>query len=208
MISRSTLKEQSMKFRTCSAVLVTAAACWAGGCGGAHTYDQDRPPTDSLVEGNTGVQAKDVGAATDAMANDLLALPALNTASRQWTIVIVDPVNNTADPTFSHYDVFSHRLQPLLLSKSGGRVSLIENKAQYHDLQNKELEAPADNMGQGSGATGHAAGIQPDYALTITIDEMPNRATSYFLVTAKLTNFQTRQIVWSNYPPYEMQAPR
>jgi len=173
----------------------------AVGCGAPHTYDQDRPPTDSLVEGNTGLQAKDVTAATDQMANDLLAQPALNTASRQWTIVITDPINNTSDQTFSHYDVFSHRLQPLLLSKSGGRVSLIENKAEYHNLQNQELETPA-------AGTGNSPGIQPDYALTIKIDEMPNRATSYYLVTASLTNLQTRQIVWSNYPPYEMQAPR
>jgi len=181
-------------------VLTTAVACWAGNGCGSHTYDQDRPPTDSLAEGNTGLQAKDVGAATDRMAADLLAQPALNTAARQWTIVITDPVNNTTDPTFSHYDVFSHRLQPLLLAKSNGRVSLIENKAAYHTLQSQELETPADGS--------HSAGIQPDYALTIKIDEMPNRATSYFLVTATLTNLQTRQVVWSNYPPYEIQAPR
>jgi hypothetical protein len=186
----------------CKLVLATSVAgLAAGGCGGSHTYEQDRPPTDSLVEGNTGLQAKDVTAATDQMANDLLAQPALNTASRQWTIVITDPINNTTDQTFSHYDVFSHRLQPLLLSKSGGRVSLIENKAEYHNLQNQEWETPAPG-------TGNSAGIQPDYALTIKIDEMPNRATSYFLVTASLTNLQTRQVVWSNYPPYEIQAPR
>jgi hypothetical protein len=193
---------------TTKTLLATALASLAAtGCA-SHTYDQDRPPTDALVDGNTGIQAKDVTAATDHMATDLLSQPALNTAARQWTIVITDPINNTTDPTFSHYDVFSSRLRPLLLSKSGGRVSLIENKAEYHNLQNQELEAPADNMGQGSGATGHSAGIQPDYALSIKIDEMPNRATSYYLVTASLTNLQTRQIVWSNYPPYEMQAPR
>jgi PBP1b-binding outer membrane lipoprotein LpoB len=178
------------------------------GCGGGHSYEQDRPPTDALVEGNTGIQAKDVGSATDHMANDLLALRDLNTADRKWTIVITDPINKTSDQTFSHYNVFSDRLKPLLLSKSNGRVALIENKSQFHDVQNQELEKPADNMGQGGGGTGNPAGIQPDYALTITIDEMPNRASSYFLITASLTNLQTRQVVWSNYPPYEIQTAR
>jgi hypothetical protein len=192
-------------------MLKTTAGLMVVGClsvGGCAVESHDpRPPTDALVDGNTGLQAKDVGAATDHMANDLLALPALNTAARQWTIVITDPINNTTDQTFSHYDVFSHRLQPLLLSKSGGRISLIENKAEFHNTQNKELEGPPDNMGQGGGS-GFPAGIQPDYYLEIKIDEMPNRATSYYLVTASLVNFHTRQVVWSNYPPYEIQTDR
>jgi hypothetical protein len=194
---------------TITILLATTALCLAGsGCGSAHSYDQDRPPTDALVDGNTGIQAKDVGSATDHMASDLLALPELNASGQKWTIVLTGVTNNTSDPAFSHYDVFADRLRPLLLSKGHGRVALIENKAEYHAVQNQELETPADNMGQGSGASGHLAGIQPDYGLTIKVDEMPNRATSYFLVTATLTNLKTREQVWSNYPPYEMQAPR
>ena len=188
---------------------MSAVAVVAGvGCGSPRTYDQDRPPTDSLVDGNTGIQAKDVSSATDHMASDLLALPELNTSTQKWTIVLTGVTNNTSDPTFGHYDVFADRLRPLLLAKGHGRVSLIENKAQYHAVQNQELEAPADAMGQGGGDPGHPIGIQPDYGLTIKIDEMPNRATSYFLVTATLTNMKTREQVWSNYPPYEMQAYR
>jgi len=194
-----------MKFRTCSAVLITAAACWAGGCG-SHTYDQDRPPTDSLVEGNTGVQAKDVGAATDAMANDLLSLPELNVSDKKWTIVLSGVTNKTSDPTMT-YGVFQSRLRSLLAQKGHGRIALIANKAEYHALQNQELETPADNMGQGGGGSGNPAGIQPQYGLTITIDEMPNRATSYFLITADLTNLQTREQPW-NARQYEFQAPR
>jgi Peptidoglycan-synthase activator LpoB len=198
--------EQLMKLLISSAVL--AAALVAGGCGGGPRYEDNRPPVDATVDGNTGLQAKDVGSATDHMAGDLLALPELNAADKKWTIVLTGVTNNTADPSFSHYDVFSDRLRPLLLSKGHGRVALIENKAQYHAVQNQELEQPADNLGQGGGGSANPPGIQPDYGLTIKIDEMPNRATSYFLVTASLTDLRTRQVVWSNYPPYEIQTAR
>jgi hypothetical protein len=178
--------------------LALAAVLAAAGC--AHTYEQDRPPTDALVEGNTGLQAKDVGSATDHMATDLLALPELNASDKKWTIVLSGVTNNTTDPTFS-YAVFSDRLRPILLSKGRGRVALIENKAQYHAVQNQELETPT------SGPPGQPAGVQPDYALSIKIDEMPNQATSYFLVTASLTNLQTREVLWIS-PPYEVQTAR
>jgi Peptidoglycan-synthase activator LpoB len=189
------MKSISYMMRTAAGCAVVLAA--ATGCG-SHTYDQDRPPTDSLAYGNTGIQAKDVSAATDHMATDLLALPDLNASDKKWTIVLTGVTNNTTDPTIS-YDVFAARLRPLLLSKGRGRVSLIENKAQYHAVQNQELEASPDS---------NAAGIQPDYGLIIKVDEMPNRSTSYFLVTATLTNLKTREQVWSNYPPYEMQSYR
>lgn len=177
--------------------LVVAAAC---GCGSPHTYDQDRPPTDSLVYGNEGLQAKDVTAATDHMATDLLALPELNGSDKKWTIVLTGVTNNSSDPTLN-YDIFSERLKSLLSGKGHGRVALIENKAQYHDLQNKELE----NTGDGSN---HVAGVQPDYGLAIKVDDMPNRSSNYYLVNATLTNLKTREITWTAYPPYEVQTAR
>lgn len=193
--------------RAFSLVLATAAAGLAGsGCAHQHSYADDRPPTDSLVEGNTGVQAKDVGAATDQMANDLLSLPELNVADKKWTIVLSGVTNKTADPTMS-YGVFQSRLRSLLAQKGHGRIALIANKAEFHQQQNQELETPADNFGQGGGGSGNPAGIQPQYGLTITIDEMPNRATSYFLITADLTNLQTREQPWVG-KQYEFQAPR
>jgi hypothetical protein len=169
------------------------------------TYEEQRPPTDSLVDGNTGIQAKDVGAATDRMATDLLALPALNASPHQWTVVLTSVQNNTTDPTMT-YGVFDARLKSRLAQMGQGRVALIENKSTYHDLQNKELEGGTDAFGQG-GAGGNPAGVQPDYALYITIDQMPNRATDYFTITAQLTGLRTRQIVWTS-PLYEFQSAR
>ncbi len=175
------------------------------GCSNGPTYEDQRPPADSLVGGNTGVQAKDVLAATDMMAHDLLSQPALNASQHQWTIVLTNVVNKTSDPTMT-YDVFSSRLKGRLAQLGQGRVALIENKATYHDLQNKELEGPPQSYGQGPDA-GNAAGVQPDYALYITIDQMPNRATDYFYISGTLTGLKTRQLVWSSQP-YEFQSAR
>ena len=168
-----------------------------GGC----VYEQapGRIPADQLSDDNGGLQSADVQAATDQMATELLALPRLNASDRKWTIVVSDVVNQTTDPYTAQYNVFSNRLKTVLLKKSEGRVELIDNKDAYHNLQNQELETPA------SGA-GHPAGVQPDYALTITINEMPNRAYSYFQVNGKLTSLITRESVWAN--TYEIQAAR
>ena len=185
---------------------LAVALALSGGCReDTPSYTDQRPPTDSLVAGNTGIQAKDVGAATDQMADGLLALPALNASPHQWTIVLTSVQNNTADPTMT-YNVFDERLKARLAQLGQGRVALIENKSTYHDLQNKELERGTDAFGQG-GAGGNAAGVQPDYALYVTVDQLPNRATDYFTITGQLTSLKTRQIVWVS-PLYEFQSAR
>ncbi len=192
-----------MKMTTGALTGVLAAALAGAGC--HHEAVDPRPPTDVLVDGNTGIQAKDVGGATDMMATDLLALPALNASQHQWTVVLTAVENKTTDPTMS-YESFDQRLKSRLAQLGQGRVALIENKAKYHDLQNQELEGPVDQFGQGGGG-GPAAGYQPDYALYITITELPNRATDYFGITGQLTNLRTRQIVWSSRD-YEFQSAR
>jgi hypothetical protein len=160
------------------------------------TYDEQRPATDQLAHGNEGLQSKDVVNATDQMCTDLLSQPALNASDHQWAIVLAGVNNHTADPEFS-YDAFSDRLKVKLARLGHGRVALIENRSTYKNLQNQELEP----------GTAASAGMNPDYGLYITIDEMPNRSTSYFLVTATLTDLKTRQQVWVSNP-YEVQAAR
>ncbi len=173
-----------------------------------HQYGQERQPVDQLTEGNTGLQSKDVVSATDQMASDLLALPELNASSKQWLVVITDVANHTTDPRFS-YEVFSARLRSNLARMGHGRVALVENRDKYKDIQSKELEQGSDEFGQGGGkAQPGPIGSNPDYGLYITIDEMPNRATSYFLVTATLTDLRTRVQVWNSSPPYEINTAR
>jgi hypothetical protein len=196
--------------KTMSGVMVAGAVALAVGNFGCHhdrpeTYEDQRPPTDALVGGNTGIQAKDVGAATDRFARDLLGQPALNGSPTQYTVVLTSVENHTTDPTMS-YEAFDSRLKGLIGQLGQGRVALIENKAKFHQLQNQELEGPPpDPTGQGNG--GMPAGVQPNFDLYLTIDEMPNRATSYFLITGKLVNLKTRVIEWTS-PNYEFQSAR
>jgi len=185
-------------------VVILAAGAFVPGC--AETYEDKRPPVDQLAEGNQGLQSKDVVSATDQMANDLLSLKELNDSSKKWTIVLSSVENHTSDPQFS-YNAFTNRLRSQLSQQGHGRVALIENKAKFKDLQNQELEQPADPYGQGGGKASGPVGTNPDYALYITIDEMPNRATSYFLITATMTNLATREQVW-NGKQYEVQTKR
>lgn len=192
---------------TRTAAAATALALLASvGCSSGPSYDQRRPGVDQLVAENDGVQAKDVVTATDMMANSLLSLPELNAADHQWTVVLKPNVDNKTADAAQSYGVFVRRLRSRIAQLGHGRVQLIENLQQQKQMQNEELEHPADNFGQGGGG-GPSAGMNPDYDLYITIDELPNRATSYFTVTGALTNLRTRQIVW-NSPAYEFQAAR
>lgn len=159
-----------------------------------HEYGQQRPPVGELDSRDRGLQSKDVVAASDQMAQDLLADPALNASHTRWTVVVDHVENKTTDNAFD-MDIFLERLRVNLARQGKGRVQLIENKAKLHDLQAREIE--------GGGQT---PGIQPDYALYARIMEMPNRGTSYFLAEFSITDLRSREQVWTN--AYEVKVAR
>ena len=173
-----------------------------GGCAHdkPHEYGQQRPPVDELDRRDVGLQSKDVVQASDQMAMDLLAHPALNASQTQWTIV-VDHVENKTVNARHDLDIFLERLKTNLAKQSKGRVTLIENRDKLRDLQSRELENNPSN----GGAPG-PAGIQPDYALYAKIMELPNRGTSYYLMEFTLTNLRTRALAWNN--SYEVRVER
>jgi len=195
----------------CLAVMALASISILTGCASDQPadYGSDRPPADQVIPGSTGLQGYDVMAASDKMAADLLSQPELNASRTQWTIVVSNVEDDTTDTVFRHnYDIFVERLRTRLFQLGKGRVRLIENKGRFHALQNKELEGGSgDDFGQGSGnQAAQPAGIQPDYVLYGKAIDMPNRATNYYLLQFDLTNFNTREQVWSNQ--YEVQTAR
>jgi hypothetical protein len=165
-----------------------------------HEYGRERPPVDQLDPRDRGLQSKDVVQASDQMAMDLLADPALNASPTQLTIV-VDHVENRTVSARHDLDIFLERLKSNLARQSKGRVTLIENRDKLRDLQSRELE----NNPANGGAPG-PAGIQPDYALYAKIMELPNRGTSYYLMEFTLTNLKTRALAWNN--SYEVRVER
>lgn len=185
-------------------ILALGLAAGIAGChnyGKPDDYGRARPPVDRIDPRDSGLQSKDVVASTDQMAMDLLNLPELNASREQWKVVVVPPENLTASRG-RDFSVFVDRLRVKLGQLGRGRVALIENRDIYRDLQSRELEPTGngDRFGQGgvSGGAAGGAGMQPDYFLTARITEMPNRATSYFFCEFRLTNANTRQIVWNN----------
>jgi hypothetical protein len=161
---------------------------------GCQTYADRRPPVDQLDSRDKGLQSKDLLNVTDTMTADLLSLPALNQSQTQWTIVTTNTENETSKAM--NYDIFIDRLKTNLSRQSSGRVTLIENKAKFNQLRNKELDQPQDTFGQGDGtsATGR---IQPDFALYGKVQDMPNRGTDTYRFEFTLTNLKSGVQVWS-----------
>lgn len=172
-----------------------------------HDYGQQRPPVDQLDPRDTGLQSKDIVAASDKMAMDILgSIPELNESPHRWTIV-VDHVDNLSADRRQNYDIFIERVRSNLSRNGRGRVQLIENRAKLKDLQSRELEQERDDFGQGGVKSSPGPkGVQPDYALYGKIMEMPNRATSYFLIQFALTDLRTREQLWVN--DYEVKVAR
>ncbi|MBV8781283.1 MAG: hypothetical protein JO353_07790, partial [Phycisphaerae bacterium] len=150
--------------------LIAVGAAFAVGCSDRpHDYGRQRPPVDQLDSRDRGLQSKDVVAASDQMAQDLLADHDLNASHDRWTMVVDHVDNETTDNRFN-LDIFLERLRVNLAKYGHDRVALIENKARYHGLQSNELEGEreGDAYGQGdSRGTNKPVyrGIQPDYSL-------------------------------------------
>jgi hypothetical protein len=172
-----------------------------------HEYGEERPPVDELHSGDRGLQSKDVVSATDSLAQDLLADPALNASKTQWTLVVTGVDNESRDPTYNP-DIFTERLKVKLSQYGQGRVALIENKSKLENLQRQELDPGQrpDNFGQGPGTPVGPNGIQPDYALYGKIMEMPNRATTFYFCEFTVTDLHSRRVVWTR--DYEVKALR
>ena len=179
------------------------------GCGSREMpqeYGRERPPMDELDERDRGLQSKDVIAATDQLAMDLLSSPDLNASKDQWTMVVMSVENKTTDPRFD-YDIFIQRLRTNLSRHGRGRVTLIENRDRLRSMQNRELEQERDPFGQGGNRTQPGpAGTQPDYALYGTVSELRGRGTSYYLMEFTATNLTNRHQVWSGI--YEVRVAR
>ncbi|HTL29190.1 MAG TPA: hypothetical protein VL282_08215 [Tepidisphaeraceae bacterium] len=169
-----------------------------------HDYGEQRPPVDQLDPRDSGLQSKDVVAASDKMGMDILGgIPELNESPHRWTVV-VDHIDNLSADSKQNYDIFLERVRSNLSRQGRGRVQLIENMAKFRELQSREID-PAGTSDFGEGGV-KSKGVQPDYSLYGKIMEMPNRATSYFLIQFTLTNLHTGEQVWVN--DYEVKVMR
>src|SRR5262245_844776 len=145
----------------------------AAGCSDKpHEYGQQRPPVSALDERDRGLQSKDVVAASDQMAQDLLADRELNASRDRWLMVVDRVENHTSDNSFN-MDIFLERLRVNLSRYGKGRVQLVENRAKLQELQSRELDSERDSSGQAGSVP--RARVQPDYGLYARVSELPNR---------------------------------
>ncbi len=182
-----------------------------GGCESdkPHKYGKERPSVDQLDERDAGLQSKDVIAASEQMAADLLAnVPELHNSQEKWVIVVTPAENYTSD-TKQNLNLFVDRLGVRLRNLGHRDIQLVENRDRFHDLQARELEGGGgggDQFGQGSGyrSTPGGPGLNPDFDLYAKISELRNRGTSYYYIEFRLTAIQNtpqhraREIVWTN----------
>jgi hypothetical protein len=169
-------------------------------------YGRARPPIDQLDPRDRGLQSKDLVASTDQIAMEILSLPELNETREQWTIVAM-PVENQTVSARANYDIFVDRLKTSLFKYGRGRVTLIENRDRFRDMQARELEIASAEREDTYGQTGRSgspapgpAGTQPDFALYAKMQEMPNRATSLYRIEfniTRLTKAGARELVYS-----------
>jgi len=180
-----------------------------------HEYGRQRPPVEDLDERDRGLQSKDVVAASDQMAMDLLAAPELNSSRTQW-VMVVDRVENRSQSARFDLDIFLRRLRVQLAKYGKGRVQLIENRDKLRELQSRELDggggimSERDDFGEGSGrgapTRAPAGRLQPDYGLYARISELPNRGTSYFFLEFTVTDLRDGTQPWTN--AYEVKVER
>ena len=185
---------QAWKRLAVMGLMIVAAAA---GCSSdrPHGYGQERQPIDEINPQDSGLQSKDVVDAADKVARDLLTSPQLNGSNSAWTLVVTNMQDQTIDRVAQvNFDIFLQALKGDLANKSQGRIRLITNKAEFHNLRNQELDQ-RDDFGQGGG-NAPAQAVQPDYALTGTAMDMPNRATNFYLLDFRVDNLKTREQVF------------
>jgi hypothetical protein len=163
-------------------------------------YGEKRPPINEIDNRDKGLQSKDVVQASEQMAMSLLGDPKLNSSKEQWTIVVGNIQNQTANSRHA-LDVFIERLRIQLARHGQGRVQLIQNRAGYRDRQAGELEIDPRADGQPGDK-----GVQPDYQLDGKIMELPNRGTSYYLMEFSVNDLHNRTIPWTD--AYEVRVER
>jgi len=186
-------KQLAMK-RVMSWFAVAGLACFLGltaGCEHSdkpHDYGQARPSVDDLDYRDAGLQSRDVNDAANKVAASLLATPELNASQKQWVVVLDTMEDHTRDHMFmTDFDIFLQALKARVAEQGRGRVTLVLNRDKLYHLREKELDSnPAA-----------PSRLQPDFALTGVVRDLPRQGTIYYLMDFKLANLHTGIEQWS-----------
>ena len=188
-------------FRKSIASLSLVAVTALAGCSSDHKpddYHRQRPDVNELDSRDRGLQSSEVVEASEKLATELLSLPAVTQSPRRLTVVFTTLEDLTRRRQFN-YDIFLERLKTEMSYKGRNRIAFVTNRDKFYATRNKELDpvrGERDDFGQGDGSrrgdtAPPANRIQPDFALTGKVIDLPNRGTDYYLFTFSLTDIRS-----------------
>ena len=184
---------------SCPAIVLAAAAALCGCSDHApEGYHRQRPDITDVDSRDRGLQSSEVVEASEMLANKLLSLPEVTQSTHRLTVVF-DHLEDLTRTRQFNYDIFLERLKTEMGEKGRDRIAIITNRRTYNNIRNRELDSPGgarDDFGQGDGrpAGGAPPGnpIQPDFALTGKVMDLPNRGTNYYHFTFSLSDLRNR----------------
>ncbi len=162
-------------------------------------YRNERPPVTDLEPGDRGLQSSEVVEASDLLVQKILSLPEVNHSPRRLTVVFTGLEDFTRRRHFN-YDIFLERLKTNISEQGRDRIAIVSNKDKYFGIRNRELDptrAERDDFAQNDPARNGGIGnppanrVQPDFALTGKVMDMPNRETNYYLFTFTLADIRS-----------------
>lgn len=169
------------------------SALLLGGCSSSthkpEEYDRMRPDVSEVSTRDRGLQSSEVVEASEKLVAEILSLPEVNQSTRRLTVVFTNLEDLTRRRQFN-YDIFLERLKTEVSYKGRDRIAIVTNRDKFYDTRNRELD-PARRERDGTATAPPANRIQPDFALTGKVMDLPNRGTDYYLFTFSLADIRT-----------------
>jgi hypothetical protein len=176
--------------KSIASLSLAAITAIAGGCTSDHKpddYHHQRPDVTDVDSRDRGLQSSEVVEASEKLTAELLALPEVNQSPRRLTIVFTNLEDLTHTRQFN-YDIFLERLKTEMSYKGRDRIAFVTNKDKYYGTRSRELDGVrGERDDRGPAPTNR---VQPDFALTGKVMELPNRGTDYYLFTYSLTDIR------------------
>jgi hypothetical protein len=173
------------------AALGLSAAALVGGCASndkPEKYHHERPDVTELNSRDRGLQSAEVVEASEKLASELLALPEVQQSSRRLTVVFTNLEDLTRRRQFN-YDIFLERLKTELSYKGRDKIAIVTNRDKFYDTRNRELDPARQERDRDVAPPANR--IQPDFAMTGKVMDLPNRGTDYYLFTFSLTDIRS-----------------
>jgi hypothetical protein len=167
-------------------------------------YHRQRPDLTDIDHRDRGLQSAEVIEASEMLASKILALPEVTQSTHRLTVVF-DHLEDLTQTRQFDYDIFLERLKTEISEKGRDRIAIITNRRTFNNVRDRELDpAPGarDDFGQGDGRPIGPPGanpIQPDFALTGKVMDLPNRGTNYYHFTFSLSDLRNRSEIPMGY---------